>query len=371
MPDLTVDADLLVDAPAGERQLRAGDVDGDFGVNTTGAAKQATLASILAALTDGDEASSLAMLTAIRTAVEDLAADDEGIAREGTLASILTAVDGLEGLLAGTLTTNVTDRSGRLLGHVTVDNPTSSPETGLAKETTLATRATEATLIQVRDYLDTVETKLQAVADNTDGLEGFTDGIEVLLGDLKTYTDGVEGLLTTIRDNADTLEASFATLNGKDFATQTTLAAVLAAVDGLEGVDYATNAKLEAVRALLAGTLTIGLPAGASTAANQATGNTSLASILTSVDGVEGLLAGNLKNIEQDAGQRTQFDYYTPAGSSKNQIRYFGAAAQGTADAGSWIVKRLTWTHYSDDDHIVDLQTLTGAWADRATLGWT
>lgn len=39
------------------------------------------------------------------------------------------------------------------------------------------------------------------------------------------------------------------------------------------------NARLEAMRALLAGTLTIGLPSGAATAANQATGNASLGSI--------------------------------------------------------------------------------------------
>lgn len=113
-------------------------------------------------------------------------------------------------------TVDVSDRAARLVGHVTVDNPTANPETGLAKTadvdrliaevdgleeaigTTLdaATAdtvvgrlkalvakdfATNATLLQVRDYLDTVETLLAARAT-------------------ETTLAAIEALQTTIRD---------------------------------------------------------------------------------------------------------------------------------------------------------------------------
>ncbi len=106
MSDINVDADLLVAAGAVTRQLS---VD-DFKAAATGAASQTTLAAILTAITDADEATSLAALNAIRTAVEDLAADDEGIAREATLASLnakdfatQAKLEAVRALLAGTL----------------------------------------------------------------------------------------------------------------------------------------------------------------------------------------------------------------------------------------------------------------------------
>lgn len=49
--------------------------------------------------------------------------------------------------------------------------------------------ATEATLIQVRDYVDTVEAKLQSIIENTDSLEVNTDGVETALAEITTPSD--------------------------------------------------------------------------------------------------------------------------------------------------------------------------------------
>jgi hypothetical protein len=77
--------------------------------------------------------------------------------------------------------------------------------------------------------------------------------------------------------------------------------------------------------------------------------------------------------VEVDDGNRLLLDYYTPAGSASEQVRYMGTAPQGTAQsAETWTVKRLTWTHGSDDaDHLTDMQVLTGSWTGRAALGWS
>jgi hypothetical protein len=108
-----VDAQLLVEEGGSPRNLRAGDSDGDFGVNTTGAAKESTLQALLTELGSKLEPSDVAALAT--AAKQD--------ATEAVLNSILAAVDGLEGkdyateakleavraLLAGTLTVGVAD----------------------------------------------------------------------------------------------------------------------------------------------------------------------------------------------------------------------------------------------------------------------
>jgi hypothetical protein len=97
------------------------------------------------------------------------------------LASILAAVDGLEGF---------TDGIEALLGRL--------PSGGTASEATLASLLTElgqklepgdlaslATAAKqdlAKTVLDNLLTQLTAVNANTDGLEGFTDGLESLLG---------------------------------------------------------------------------------------------------------------------------------------------------------------------------------------------
>lgn len=90
--------------------------------------------------------------------------------------------------------------------------------------------------------LKTIADTLTTINGNVDGLEGFVDGLETLITTLNGYVDGLEGhvdgietLLTNLNGFVDGLEGQLTTLNSKEFATQTTLAAVLAAVDGLEG----------------------------------------------------------------------------------------------------------------------------------------
>lgn len=92
----------------------------------------------------------------------------------------------------------------------------------------LSTRASEATLIQVRDYLDTVEVKLQAIIDQTDTVEpklqSIRDQLDVLLStraseatliQVRDYLDTVEPKLQSIKDQLDVVlstRASEATL---------------------------------------------------------------------------------------------------------------------------------------------------------------
>lgn len=98
-----------------------------------------------------------------------------------------------------------------------------------------------------------------------------------------------------------------------------------------------------------------------------------LALLKTKADEIAASVAGNLAVIEQDAGEQTVFDYYQPASSDKQQIRYMGTSPQGTEqNETGWVVKRLTWTHLGDDeDHITELQTIVGIWDDRASLDWS
>lgn len=86
--------------------------------------------------------------------------------------------------------------------------------------------------------------------------------VAAALASILTSVDGLEGYTDAIEAKLDTLHADVDGLEGKDFATQTTAAAILAK-----------------------------LIAAPSTEAKQDTANTSLASILTSVDGLEALTA--------------------------------------------------------------------------------
>jgi hypothetical protein len=66
------------------------------------------------------------------------------------------------------------------LKTVTVTNPTANPETGLAKD---------ATLVQVRDHLDTVEARLQSVVDQTDALEPLLADVKRAVTDYESRLD--------------------------------------------------------------------------------------------------------------------------------------------------------------------------------------
>lgn len=75
-----------------------------------------------------------------------------------------------------------------------------------------STRASEATLVQVKDYLDTVETKLQALIDQTDTVEANLQSTNTKLDTLHADVDTVEAKLQSIADNTDTLEAKLQTI---------------------------------------------------------------------------------------------------------------------------------------------------------------
>jgi hypothetical protein len=123
-------------------------------------------------------------LADILTALQGLLAIQGGEATEDTLAALLAAVEGrtefpLPASQIATLT------------------PPAPPDvSGLATEAslaavggTLATRATEATLLQVRDYLDTVETLIAAVRDRLPAGGASTES--TLVGLLSRVTQGL------------------------------------------------------------------------------------------------------------------------------------------------------------------------------------
>jgi hypothetical protein len=187
-------------------------------------------------------------------------------------ASSLAALETINAIVAGTVALDAASLAA--LETVNVANMVPAVETGLAKDATLievrgyldtvetklqslidkdfatqatlATRSSETTLTQVRDYLDTVETKLQSLIDNTDGLEGKDFATQATLLQVRDFLDTVEtklqGLidkdfatqvtLSEVRDYLDTVETRLQSLLDKDFATQATL------------IDLATQATL-------------------------------------------------------------------------------------------------------------------------------
>jgi hypothetical protein len=77
------------------------------------------------------------------------------------------------------------------------------------------------------------DTKQDTIIGHIDGVEAALAGLKSDTATLVTQTDGVEGALST--------------LNAKDFATQTTSAAILSAVDGVEALVTASNVQLGAL----------------------------------------------------------------------------------------------------------------------------
>lgn len=210
-----------------------------------------------------------------------------------------------------------------------VESPTRSgkaiPEVQIGASALPSGAATEATLLDVKaalvsleGYTDGLESLLSFINSNTDGLEGFVDGLETLIttsntllttinsnvdnleaytdgletlitstntmltsisgyvDGLEGYTDGIEGLLTTIRDNADQLEgyldgveASLSSIDGKITTTNSTLSTISSIVSTSANQTTA-NSSLSSIDTKLS---------SQATAANQSTGNTSLSSI--------------------------------------------------------------------------------------------
>jgi hypothetical protein len=94
---------------------------------------------------------------------------------------------------------------------------------------------------------DSAKSVLDAMATSLTTLGGYTDGIESALTVLAGHVDGLETLAIALNGYVDGLE-------GKDFATQTTLAATLAAVDTLEALIGALTTKLTDGSARVGGT---------------------------------------------------------------------------------------------------------------------
>ena len=177
----------------------------------TGAATEATITSILAKIiaapsTAANQATIIAALTDIKGYVDGLEGYTDGL--EALIAALNGYVDGLEGKDFATQTT---------LASIL---------------TKLADPASQTTLASILAKIITAP----STEAKQDTLIGHVDGIETLLTALNGYVDGLEGY-------TDGLEAALATLNGKDFATQTTLAAILAKLSA----DPATQTTLAAI----------------------------------------------------------------------------------------------------------------------------
>jgi len=81
--------------------------------------------------------------------------------------------------------------------------------------------ATESTLVEVRDYLNTVETKLQTIIDSLD-VNLSTRASEVTLSEVRD---------TIGQESGKTVLSELDGLNNKDFSTETTLSSVLSQLD--------------------------------------------------------------------------------------------------------------------------------------------
>ena len=135
-------------------------------------------------------------------------------------------IKGLPKELSKALGEELTRVMPRMMPHAGYNNPFSFDGDGNLKVSGATGGgggdASEATLQAILGALDTVETKLQAIADNTDLLEGYTDGLEGLLTQIRDYvdtleanTDGLETLTTAVRDYLDTVETKLQSLIDK------------------------------------------------------------------------------------------------------------------------------------------------------------
>lgn len=126
-------------------------------------------------------------------------------------------------------------------------------------------------------HIDSLETLLTNIGNNTDGLEGFSDGVEGLLTSLNTYVDTLETIANDIDLNTDELEARIGEVSATP--TANTLQ------DRLKGV----KTVLDAINGAVA------------TSANQVTTNTKLDTLIGHVDQVEAkldTLAGHVDGVE-------------------------------------------------------------------------
>lgn len=215
--------------------------------------------------------------------------------------------------------------------RVYLENPTTSPETGLTKEETqllvldrlnslkIYTDGIEALLTAINSDTTTENTNLASVIAALDLIKGYVDNLE-------SYTDGLEGLvgssntlLTTLSGYVDGLETLLATLNGKDFSTS--------AKQDLLFAELLLKAKLTDTQPVIVSAIAI-----------------------------------NKKSVEITTSGDTTI--LTPAVGKKIRLLGFGYSASGTVDAGNC---KTQWRFGTNA--ILDTQYLTGNQAYGKTPG--
>jgi hypothetical protein len=167
--------------------------------------------------------------------------------------------------------------------------------------------ATETTLSEIKALLPTVlaaSGSLKVVDDNSADIKADLDSLVALITSLDGKDFASQTTLALVKTSIDSAVTKLTSLDGKDYATQTTLALMKTALDGvltnttsLDGKDFATAAKQDALKATtdliyaaldgVEGLLTQirdnGSTSGTATAARQDIGNASLSSIDTKV----------------------------------------------------------------------------------------
>lgn len=174
--------------------------------------------------------------------------------------------------------------------------------------------------------INAITAALATLAGHVDGLEGFSDGVEALIGSsntkldtLATHVDGLEALLAatnaalaTLTGNVDGLEGSATALNGY--------------ADGLEALIGSTNAALTTLAGHVDGLE--GFTDGVETLIGST--NTALTTLAGHVDGLEALLTATNAALAL-VGTRGY-----SAGAAR--LAYAGASAQSAAIAASEVM---------------------------------
>lgn len=125
--------------------------------------------------------------------------------------------------------------------------------TGLATEAKQDDIIAQIGEVQVTPTPNTVLGRLKDIYEAVDNLE-------VSVGDIEVNTDEIEAKLEDVKTKLDTVNSYLASLDGKDFATETTLASIIPLIDGIEailtsiqGTDFATETTLASVLAAVDG----------------------------------------------------------------------------------------------------------------------
>lgn len=222
--------------------------------------------------------------------------------------------------------------------------------------------AAKAVLDTIYSAVDGVEALLTSISNNTDTLEVSignvdvnTDELESRIGDL-TATPVATSLLGRVKD----MQTKLASIDGKDFASQTTLAAaktvldnILSAVDNLEGYTDGIEAKLDILHADLATGATVdvtdrvgrllghvtvdgsALPTGASTAAKQDLTNTKLDTLHADLAGGISVSVSSEVEVKNDSGNPVPVTVATmplPAGAATSAKQDTGNTSLSNID---------------------------------------